>query len=166
MGGSSSVGTTNNTVPREGELAPDFEATASDGTPVRLSSFRGTHNVVLFFYPGDETPVCTKEACGFRDMYEDLQGQSTQVIGVSTDSDESHRKFAAHHSLPYPLLSDPDRRIGKLYGAAGKLLGLFKRTKRLTFVIDKSGRIVKVLDAELRAGVHVNGVREVLVGLS
>ncbi|MET0387616.1 MAG: peroxiredoxin [Polyangiales bacterium] len=150
---------------RVGDLAPDFETTAADGAPIKLSSFRGTHNVVLYFYPRDETPVCTKEACGFRDMYATLRDKDTQVIGVSTDDAESHRRFAAKHDLPYPLVSDPGRQIAKLYGAAGSVLGLIARTKRLTFVIDKSGRVVRVLAAELRAGVHIDGVREALASL-
>jgi len=149
-----------------GDEAPDFEAKGADGTPLRLSQFRGTKNVVLYFYPRDETPVCTREACGFRDMYAELREKETQVIGVSTDGDESHRNFAAHHNLPYPLISDPYRRIARMYGASGSLLGLIERTRRLTFVIDKQGRIARILAAELRAGVHLDGVREALALLA
>jgi len=151
---------------RVGDLAPDFEATDAAGKTIRLSSYRGVKHVVLYFYPRDNTPVCTKEACGFRDMYASLQSQDSEVIGVSTDDDTSHRGFASQHRLPFPLLSDPDRRIAKLYGAAGSFFGLLDRTKRLTFVIDKAGRIVRVFDAELRAGVHLDGVRNVLAELA
>ena len=89
-----------------GDFAPSFDAVAHDGKRIRLEDFRGKKNVVLFFYPKDETRVCTLEACGFRDTYEDLVGQDTEVIGVSFDSNESHGKFAKHHDLPYPLLAD------------------------------------------------------------
>lgn len=149
-------------IPAVGEVAPDFEAKDANGAPVRLSSYRGSKNVVLYFYPKDFTPVCTKEACGFRDMYEELRGKDTEVIGVSVDDEGSHRSFAAKHALPFPLLSDPDKRISKLYGAAGSLFGLLERTRRLTFVIDKAGTIAAVFAAEIRAGVHIQGVKDAL----
>jgi len=131
----------------------------------KLSDYRGKKNVVLYFYPGDFTPVCTREACGFRDLYEELRGQDTEVIGVSSDTEASHRDFTARHHLPFPLVSDPEKRIVRLYGADGSIFGLLQRTKRLTFVIDKKGRIVRIFSAELRAGVHLSGVKEALAEL-
>jgi peroxiredoxin Q/BCP len=155
-----------NNPPAVGDLAPDFEAKDANGNTIHLSSYRGKKNVVLYFYPRDFTPVCTKEACGFRDMYEELTGKDTEVIGVSIDDDGSHRDFASKLGLPFPLLSDPDKRICALYGAKGSLFGLLDRTKRLTFVIDKSGKIVSVLSAEIRAGVHLDGVKQALARLT
>ena len=148
-----------------GDEAPDFEAKDTKGESFRLSDYRGKKNLVLYFYPGDFTPVCTREACGFRDLYEELRGRDTEVIGVSSDTEASHRDFAARHQLPFPLVSDPEKRIVRLYGAEGSIFGLLERTKRLTFVIDKQGRIARIFSAELRAGVHLSGVKEALATL-
>ena len=149
-----------------GDEAPDFDAKDTKGESFRLSDYRGKKNVVLYFYPGDFTPVCTREACGFRDLYEELRGQDTEVIGVSSDTEASHRDFAARHHLPFPLVSDPEKRIVRLYGADGSIFGLLERTKRLTFVVDKKGRIARIFSAELRAGVHLSGVKEALAQLA
>jgi len=149
-----------------GDEAPDFDAKDTKGESFRLSDYRGKKNVVLYFYPGDCTPVCTREACGFRDLYEELRGQDTEVIGVSSDTEASHRDFAARHHLPFPLVSDPEKRIVRLYGADGSIFGLLERTKRLTFVVDKKGRIARIFSAELRAGVHLSGVKEALAQLA
>src|SRR5262245_60599967 len=95
-----------------GSQAPDFDVTARQSGAsrrLRLSDFRGQKNVVLYFYPRDFTPVCTAEACGFRDMYEELASQDTEVIGVSVDDDASHDRFAAHHHVTFPLVADPER---------------------------------------------------------
>jgi len=148
-----------------GDEAPDFEAKDTKGQSFRLSDYRGQKNVVLYFYPGDFTPVCTREACGFRDLYEDLRGHDTEVIGVSSDTEASHRDFSARHHLPFPLVSDPEKRIVRLYGADGSIFGLLERTKRITFVLDKEGRIARIFSGELRAGVHLTGVKEALAAL-
>jgi thioredoxin-dependent peroxiredoxin len=143
-----------------GQAAPAFDVTSSDGKHLRLEDFAGKKIVVLYFYPKDGTMVCTAEACGFRDMYEDLAGKDVEVIGVSTDSDESHRGFASKHRVPFPLVADRDRVLAKLYGATGGLRDLLGTAKRLTYVIDKTGRIAGVFDSQLRAGKHLDGVRE------
>lgn len=146
-----------------GDEAPDFEARTASGDTIRLSSYRGKQNVVLYFYPRDNTPGCTKEACGFRDVYPRLG--DAEVIGVSTDDDESHRGFAGKYALPFPLVSDPERRIARLYGASRSWLGLFERTARVTYVIDKAGIIAEVIANELRMSVHFDRAREVLAQL-
>ncbi|MFL6332011.1 MAG: peroxiredoxin [Pyrinomonadaceae bacterium] len=118
-----------------GATAPDFSLKDGAGQDWRLSDRRG-QTVVLLFYPGDETPVCTKQMCSVRDNWEEYQRTGAEVVGVSTDSTESHRKFAEHHSLPLRLLSDPDRRVAEMYGAKSWLPG---RAARAVVVIDAGG---------------------------
>lgn len=145
-----------------GDMAPEVEGTTSAGEPFKLSSFRGKKNVVLFFYPGDFTPVCTKEACGFRDIYAELGSKDTEVVGISKDSDESHKKFAQHYDLGFPLLSDADHAIAKRFGATNFLTALLGRASRTTFLIDKQGKIAAVLKGELSANAHLDGVKDAL----
>lgn len=149
----------------KGDLAPDFDLTSSGGARIVLSSYRGKKNVVLFFYPGDFTPVCTKEACGFRDLYSDLTSKDTEVIGVSTDDDASHRKFAAEYGLGFPLLADPDKKLAKTYGATSFLTAVIGRVSRVTYVIDKTGHVAAVLKGELSAKAHTEGVVATLATL-
>jgi len=149
-----------------GDKAPDFDVTSSNGKRIKLSDLAGKKNVVLYFYPGDFTPVCTKETCGFRDMHEDLASKDTEIIGVSVDSDESHRKFAEEYKVPFELVSDEEKKIAKLYGATGFLRDLIGKAKRKTFVIGKDGRIAAILESELRASKHLDGVRDALAKLS
>jgi len=120
-----------------GAPAPDFTLKDGDGRDWRLSEHKG-RVVVLLFYPGDETPVCTKQMCSVRDNWEEYRRTGAEVVGVSTDSVESHKKFAEHHSLPLRLLSDPDRRVAELYGAKSWLPG---RAARSVVVIDAQGRV-------------------------
>lgn len=148
-----------------GDMAPDFEATTSAGDRIRLADYRGKQNVVVFFYPGDFTPVCTKEACGFRDLYATLRTRDTEVIGVSGDSDESHRKFASKHDLGYPLVADEDKALAKKFGATGFLTTLLGRVSRVTYVIDKRGKVAAVLKGELTAQTHLEGVEAALANI-
>jgi peroxiredoxin Q/BCP len=120
-----------------GQAAPDFALKDGDGKEWRLSDQRGK-TVVLLFYPGDETPVCTRQMCSVRDRWEDYKALGAEVIGISTDSPESHRKFAEHHSLPLRLLSDSDRRVAEMFGAKSWLPG---RAARAVVVIDAEGRL-------------------------
>ena len=122
---------------REGAPAPDFTLTDGDGQSWRLSDHRGKV-VVLLFYPGDETPICTKQMCSVRDRWGDYAATGAEVVGISTDSVESHRKFAEHHDLPLRLLSDADRRVADLYGANSLVPG---KVARSVFVIDGNGTI-------------------------
>jgi peroxiredoxin Q/BCP len=120
-----------------GASAPDFTLKDGEGRDWRLSEQRG-RVVVLLFYPGDETPVCTKQLCSVRDNWEQYTATGAEVVGVSTDSVESHRMFAANHSLPLRLLSDPDRRVAEMFGAKSWLPG---RAARAVVVVDAEGRV-------------------------
>jgi peroxiredoxin Q/BCP len=122
-----------------GSLAPDFSAKSHDGKDVKLSAFRG-HPVVIYFYPKDETPGCTKEACSLRDSWNELDKKGVVLIGISGDSDESHRNFAEHHKLPFMLVSDPDGKIAAQFGVPFRL----GYASRQTIVIDSEGKIKKV----------------------
>jgi peroxiredoxin Q/BCP len=150
---------------RVGDPAPPFDAVAHDGKRIRLADFQGKKNVVLFFYPRDETRVCTLEACGFRDAYEELVEKDTEVIGVSFDSNESHGKFAKRHDLPYPLLADGKGEIAKEYGAKSLLGSLLNMASRVTFLIGKDGKIAGIFRSAVSADVHVGGIREAVKGL-
>jgi len=130
----------------EGTLATDFALPDQEGRVHRLSDYRGRW-VVLYFYPKDDTPGCTKEACGFRDRMGDLQALGAVVLGVSADDVESHKRFAEKYGLNFPLLADPERQAILAYGAWGKknLYGKeYEGVLRQTFLIDPEGRIAKV----------------------
>jgi thioredoxin-dependent peroxiredoxin len=145
-----------------GDKAPDFSLASQDGTPVSLQDFAGKKNVVLFFYPKDNTPVCTKEACSFRDSFKDITDAGAEVIGVSSDSEKSHQGFASEHKLPYKLLSDENGKIRKLYGiptSMGILPG------RVTYVIDKKGVVRLMFNSQLDAQKHVTEALRVLKDL-
>lgn len=120
-----------------GSMAPDFELPDGDGRNWKLSDHRGKV-VVLLFYPGDETPICTKQLCSVRDRWKDYSATGAEVVGISTDSVESHQKFAEHHQLPLRLLSDSDQVVASLYGARSLIPG---RVARSVFVIDGEGKI-------------------------
>lgn len=125
-----------------GEMAPDFQLMDQNGVVQRLSDYRG-HWVVLYFYPKDDTPGCTKEACEFRDDYQRLSRMGVTLLGVSLDDIKSHQAFAAKYHLPFPLLSDPDGEVAKRYGSLFKLWPL-KFAKRHSFIIDPEGRVARV----------------------
>jgi peroxiredoxin Q/BCP len=147
-----------------GDMAPDFTAPGSNGTAIRLSDFRGEY-VVLYFYPRDDTPGCTKEACGIRDEYAALKKSGAIVLGVSADSVRSHDKFARKYKLPFTLVADVDKTIAKAYGAWGpkQFLGIkFKGIYRVTFLIDPGGRI-QMIWPQVRPTEHA---REILAELT
>ncbi|MBX3188073.1 MAG: peroxiredoxin [Labilithrix sp.] len=148
-----------------GQKAPDFDVVSSSGKELKLADFAGKKNVVLYFYPGDFTPVCTKETCGFRDMYQDLESKDTEVIGVSVDSNDSHRKFAEEHGIPFDLVSDKNKDLAKAYGATSLLRDILGKMKRMTFVIGKDSKIAGIFEGELSASKHVEGVRELIAKL-
>ncbi len=132
----------------EGDAAPDFEARDAEGNAVKLSNLRG-RKVVLYFYPKDDTPGCTKEACSFRDGFAEFKRRGIEVLGVSTDDEKSHRKFAEKYSLPFTLLADTDHSVADLYEVYGekefagrKYMGVARKT----FLIDEEGRLRKVFD--------------------
>lgn len=132
----------------EGVMAPNFTAKDQNGNDFTLSSLRG-RDVILYFYPKDDTPGCTAEACSFRDNYQSLLNEGFEVVGVSTDDEKSHQKFITKYELPFTLISDTDKQIVNSYGVwveknmyGKKYMG----TARKTFIIDKSGLIKRVID--------------------
>lgn len=132
----------------EGQKAPDFTANDQNGNSISLSSFSGK-DIILYFYPKDDTPGCTAEACSFRDNYQSLTSQGFIVLGVSTDDEKSHLKFISKHSLPFPLIADTDKKIVEAYGVwveknmyGKKYMGVARKT----FIIGKDGNIRKIID--------------------
>jgi len=131
---------------QEGKPAPDFTLEDQDGKPVSLSDFAGKQAVLLYFYPKDDTPGCTKEACGFRDDIRAFAKLGVAVLGVSADGAASHQKFIGKYKLPFPLLSDPDRKVMKKYGAFGEKMMYGKKTVgviRSTVLIGKDGKVLR-----------------------
>ena len=135
-----------------GDTAPDFSLPSQTGQPVSLADYRGKSAVVLFFYPKDGTAICTKEACSFRDSYEDFVQAGAAVIGVSSDSADSHQAFASGHRLPFVLLSDAAGSLRKAFGVP-KTLGIMPG--RVTYVIDKEGVVRHVFNSQFAADRHV-----------
>ena len=125
-----------------GMVAPEFTAQITSGKTVHLRDYRGK-KVVLYFYPKDDTPGCTVEACGLRDEYEKIKGLNAEVLGVSVDNTDSHQKFTSKFHLPFPLVADPDKAITKAYGVLNDKSG---NARRVTFIIDEKGRIAKVFE--------------------
>lgn len=129
-------------LPKAGDAAPTFSLVDQSGQIRKLEDYLGKW-VVLYFYPKDDTPGCTKEACSFRDDLKQLEKLGAQIIGVSVDDSESHAKFASKYHLPFPLLADQDAKVAESYGAVNNLL-IIKIAKRYTFLIDTSGKIARV----------------------
>jgi thioredoxin-dependent peroxiredoxin len=151
---------------KEGQKAPDFVLPSSEGKDISLSDLRG-RPIVLYFYPKDDTPGCTKEACAFRDDYAQLKKQAV-LLGVSPDSVESHVKFRDKYKLPFPLLADPDKKVAKKYGAFGEKVLYGKKVVgmiRSTFVIDGDGVVRKVFP-KVRVDGHAQKVAEALQQLA
>lgn len=137
-----------------GQTAPDFTLPDQTGKPVRLSDVLREKAVVLYFYPKDDTPGCTAEACTFRDQYEDFRDAGAEVIGVSDDPPDRHAAFAGRHKLPFVLLSDADGAVRQMYGVKSALFGLL--SGRVTFVIDRQGVVRHVFESRLQARRHVH----------
>lgn len=149
-----------NEMPEPGDEAPDFEGTTQSGDTLRLSDFRGKR-VALYFYPKDDTPGCTKQACNLRDEYQHLNKGEIAVIGVSGDDVESHQKFADKYDLPFPLVADPEHDILQKYGVWGekKLYGRSSMgIKRTTFLIDEKGIIRDVIKRP-NVGQHADEIK-------
>jgi len=126
---------------KPGDSAPDFEGSTSTGSRLGLNDFLSKKNVVLYFYPKDDTPGCTKEACSFRDNLKRVRDLGAEIIGISVDSVDSHKKFADKFQLPFPLVSDPEKKVATAYGV---LRDPPTMTNRATFIINKQGKIAKV----------------------
>jgi len=151
---------------QEGQKAPEFELPNETGEVVRLADLRG-RNVVLYFYPKDNTPGCTKEACGFRDLQAEFEKHSTVILGVSPDSVKSHQDFSQKYGLPFPLLSDPEKQVLQAYGV-WKEKSMYGRkymgVERTTFVIDREGVIRKIYP-KVKVTQHPEAVLEFVKGL-
>lgn len=133
---------------KEGDNAPDFAAKDENGNEVKLSDLRG-QNVVLYFYPKDDTPGCTKQACSLRDSHDVFAEKNIKVLGVSTDDAQSHQKFISKYNLPFTLLADTDKNIVNAYGVYGEKSMYGKNymgVSRETFLIDEAGKIKKIFD--------------------
>jgi peroxiredoxin Q/BCP len=146
---------------KEGAAAPAFTTKDAEGDTVRLKDFRG-QKVVLYFYPKDDTPGCTKEACSFRDAFSKFKKRGIQVFGVSPDGEASHKKFAAKYKLPFTLLADTDHAISDTYGVYGqkKFMGrTYMGVNRTTFLIDEKGKIKKVFE-KVKPEEHASEVLE------
>jgi len=144
---------------KEGDAAPDFTVKDENGEEVKLSDFRG-QKVVLYFYPKDDTPGCTKEACSFRDNFSTLTNENIKILGVSTDNEKSHRKFIAKYDLPFTLLADTDHAIADAYGSYGEKQFMGKTYNgilRKTFLIDEDGKIKNVFD-KVKVAEHADEV--------
>jgi peroxiredoxin Q/BCP len=148
-------------MPKVGETAPSFEGQDQDGKTVKLADLIGKKIVLLYFYPKDQTPDCTKEACGFRDRMGELQKDNVEVIGVSFDSADSHKQFIAKYNLNFTLLADTGGKIADLYGArmAGKNMD-----NRVSFLIGLDGKIVHVTNAG-NPDIHFNEMKDAIAGL-
>ena len=143
----------------EGKLAPDFELTSDAGETVKLSGLRG-HQVVIYFYPKDDTPGCTTQACGIRDAYGEFERAGAVVLGISPDSEKSHVKFRSKYELPFTLLADPDHTVAELYGVWGEKAFMGKKylgVMRSTFVIDADGVVKKVMH-KVKPATHADNV--------
>lgn len=148
---------------QSGDKAPDFILPAQDGQPVRLSDRLGERVVVVYFYPKDETPGCTREACAFRDSYEVFADAGAEVIGISSDSVDSHAAFTGHHKLPFTLLSDEGGKVRRSYGVPSSL-GLLPG--RVTYVIDQGGIVRHIVNSQLNIGRHIQTALSVVKELS
>jgi peroxiredoxin Q/BCP len=146
-----------------GDLAPDFTGTAQTGETISLHDFRGKQAVVVYFYPADNTPGCTAQACAFRDAYQDFTDAGAVVIGISGDTATSHEKFATGKKLPFLLLSDADGKLRKAFGVP-RILWLIPG--RVTYVIDKQGLVQEVFSAQLFATQHVKKALETVKRLA
>lgn len=148
---------------KEGDPAPDFDLAADDGRRVRLSDLKG-RKVILYFYPKDDTPGCTQQACDLRDHVEEIDAKGAVVLGVSPDSVESHKKFKEKYNLNFQLLSDEGHKLADSFGV-WKEKSMYGRkyfgNERTTFVIDEAGRIAKVL-AQVKAAQHAGQVLEIV----
>jgi thioredoxin-dependent peroxiredoxin len=146
------VGKTSKKPVAVGDRAPEFALPNANGETVRLSDFVGKKNVVLYFYPKDESAGCTAEACAFRDSYQDFKDAGAEVIGVSNNSVQSHQGFATHHRLPFVLLSDQSGVVRKLYGVPA-WMGFIPG--RVTYVIDKDGIVRHVFNSATNMNAHI-----------
>ena len=144
----------------KGDKVPEFSLPDQNGLMVDMKDFIGESNIVLFFYPKDDTPGCTKEACYFRDHYDEFADAGAEVFGISGQSVESHKKFAEKHNLNYSILSDEGNKVRKMFGMPGNLFGLVPG--RVTYVADKTGKVIYIFNSQTNVTRHVEKALEVL----
>jgi peroxiredoxin Q/BCP len=149
---------------KKGDAVPRFELPDENNNLVNIDTYIGNQNLVIFFYPKDDTPGCTKEACKFRDEFEDFSAFNATVIGISSDSPDSHTEFKNKYNLPYTLLSDENNTVRNLFGIKGSYLGLIPG--RVTYIIDKNGIIQHVFNSMGKAEKHVTEAKKVLKKLN
>lgn len=147
--------------PKVGQPAPAFAAKDQAGKTVQLADYKGKSSVVLYFYPKDDTPGCTAQACSLRDGHGALLAAGAVVLGVSADDEKSHKAFAQKYELPFPILADPDKTIISAYGVKMPLIGI---AKRVTFLIDKQG-VIRHIVSEVNTKAHDKQVLELLKGM-
>lgn len=145
---------------KTGDLLPEIELVNHNNELINVQRYIGKSNLVIYFYPKDDTPGCTKEACSFRDFYEDFVDAGAKVFGISADDPTSHANFAKKHNLPFTLLSDEKNKIRKLFGVPKNFLGLIPG--RVTYVVDKKGVIRGIFNSQLNAHKHVKEAMEIL----
>ena len=143
---------------KEGDIVPNFKAKTHSGEKFELANYIGKP-LVIYFYPKDNTPGCTTQACSFRDQYQDFQDLGAEVIGISGDTEDSHDKFAQKHNLPFILLSDSKKKIRNIFGVPTHFFGLLPG--RVTYIIDKEGKIVSVFNS-IKANIHIEHALEML----
>lgn len=143
-----------------GSKIPSFTLSDQNGQAFDIQSVLGKKNLVIYFYPKDDTPGCTKEACSFRDQFEVFADADAVIIGISGQSVESHRKFAEKHRLRFTLLSDEGNKIRKLFGVPTNLLGLLPG--RVTYVADKTGKVIYIFNSQMQSSKHVDEALRVL----
>ena len=144
---------------KTGDIIPHFILKDQHGNDFDIAKLVGKTPFVLYFYPKDHTPGCTAEACSFRDSYEDFKDLGAEVIGISSDSEDSHRKFVSEHRLPFTLLSDPEQKVSKLFGIKNYMFGLIPG--RETYVFDKEGKVMMVFNS-VKASGHIEKALSVL----
>ena len=148
---------------RIGDKIPEFTLQNQDGEPVNIQDIIGKKTVVLYFYPKDDTPGCTKEACSFRDQYTVFQELGCEVIGISSDAPKAHKEFAIKYKLPFPLLADEKKEVRTLFGVPSSFLGLLPG--RVTYIIDTEGIVRGIFNSQLNATQHIDEALKVVRGL-
>ncbi len=143
-----------------GDEIPEFSLLDQNGDEFMIGDHLGQNAMVIYFYPKDDTPGCTKEACSFRDSFEEFTDRNVQVIGISADSVESHRDFAKKYNLPFTLLADTQNEVRKLFGVKSNLMGLIPG--RVTYVIDKSGKVIYIFESQFKATKHISEALQAL----
>jgi len=143
-----------------GDNCPVFQLPDASGKIIKITDFIGKKKIVIYFYPKDDTPGCTKEACSFRDSYEDFKDFNCEVIGISSDSEEKHSSFASKHKLPFILLADTDKKVRKLFGVPGNLFGLIPG--RVTYIIGLDGKVKGIYNSQTNPLGHIEKALELV----